>query len=134
MSFAKWLERTLEVMAYAWRLATDEDYCLLADFLSHQERKEAPKAMTNADLAWTKMVTEMRAQKTRKMQVGRVTNLMDVRQLRKESAPREEYEPDPPALLGAYEPELALLFDSQRLLFPDHELGQYEPPEEFYDN
>lgn len=133
MSFAKWMERTLEVMAYAWRLATDEDYCLLADFLNPQERKGAPKTMSNADLAWTKMVTEMRAQKTRKMQVGRVTNLMEVRQLRQEAA-RVEYEPDPPALLGAYEPELALLFDSQRLLFPDHELGLYEAPDTFYDN
>lgn len=165
MSFVKWMERTLEVMAYAWRLASDDDYCLLADFVGEPAQgltfpglslrsHELPSPA--GDLAWRNMVNEMRAQKsreTRKMPVSAVTNLMPVSTLRlqelrrrkRETArmpvsaltnlmPAPEYVPDPPALLGEFEADLTLLFDSQRLLFPEHELGDFDSPDYFYEN
>jgi hypothetical protein len=105
-----------------------------------------------------------KSRETRKMPVSAVTNLMPVTTLRKQEASRRraretarmpisgltnlmpspseaeapvatvEYVPDPPALLGMYEPDLTLLFDSQRLLFPEHELGEFDTPDYMYEN
>ncbi len=183
MSFVKWVERTMEVMAYAWRLAADEDYCLMADFIAEPDQKltypglnlraklPTTRKIPTADLAWRTMVNEVRAKQqleTRKMPVGRITNIMPVTELKRVHLPKTirmelktrpmpisaltnlmpsprpapspvvvetpEYEPDPPALLGEYEPDLSLLFDSQRLLFPEHELGNFDPPDYIYEN
>lgn len=167
MSFAKMMERTLEVMAYAWRLAMDDDYCLLADFVAEPSQKLTFPGLSVGPLepgpenTWSAMLEEVRAKTTSRMPVAAVTRLMPVSELRAREkrrlvlVPAEtrrmpvgaltalmpppapavvEYEPDPPALLGEYEPNISLLFDSQRLLFPEHEVGPFQAPDFFYDN
>ncbi len=108
-----WMDQAAMAFTHFWKLVMDEDYCLLADFT----------AEPTPGLTWTgaarpptrKMaVEELRelSHHTRRLRVGTETRKLTLAELL------------PPPELGVFEPELAT--DSERVLWPELELGEFE--------
>lgn len=112
------LNRAARALTYLWNLATDEDFCLLADFVAEPEPGVAWPSLgqrQHAGARTRKMpVEELRewSHHTRRLRVGTQTLKIALAEL------------PSPARLGAFEPELSI--DSERVLWPELELGEFE--------
>lgn len=111
-----WMDQAARAFTHLWNLVMDEDYCLLADFT----------AEPIPGLTWTG-AAEPKGPSTRKMAVEELRELSHhTRRLRVGTATRKLTLAEflPPPQLGVFEPELAM--DSERVLWPELELGEFE--------
>ncbi len=116
MQISSFMSRAARALTHLWNLATDDDYCLLADFVAEPVPgltwvgAAEPKA---APLTRKMPIEELRAlgHHARRVRVGTQTRKLSLAEL------------PPAARLGLFQPELAV--DSERVVWPELELGEF---------